>query len=80
VAFVTSLERSERQTLRIQPTDVVCRYSVDRMESGEKLLQVDTHGSADRQIPGKVSQTLQFDEQRARQLWEILGSEFGFRK
>jgi len=40
---------------------------------------LDTHGSNDREIPGKVSQTLQFDETSARALWEILGREFGFK-
>jgi hypothetical protein len=51
---------------------------VDAGASGAKLLQIDTYGSDVRQMPGKVSQTLQFDEARARQLWEVLGREFGF--
>jgi hypothetical protein len=79
VAFVTSLERSDRHTLRIQPSRVVCRYAVDHLASGSKLIQIDTQGSETRQLPGKVSQTLQFDAVRARQLWEVLGKEFGFR-
>jgi hypothetical protein len=42
------------------------------------LIQLDTFGSDERAMPGKKSQTMQFDRQQARQLWEILGREFGF--
>lgn len=43
---------------------------------GRKLLQIDTHGSEDREIPGKVSQSLQLDEDAARHLLAILKREF----
>ncbi|MFC0199296.1 hypothetical protein [Paracoccus rhizosphaerae] len=42
------------------------------MAEGEKLLQIDTYGSADRAIPGKVSQSLQFDRQGAEELAKLL--------
>ena len=45
---------------------------------GHVLLQIDSYGRKDRQIPGKKSQTLQPDELGARQLFDILKREFGF--
>jgi len=78
MAFVKELLHSDHRPLRIQPTQVVCRFSVDEIAAGQRVIQLDTHGSDQREIPGKVSQTLQLDEARARHLWEILGREFGF--
>ena len=78
MAFVKDLIPADRKSLKIQPTQVVCRYSVDEVTPGRKIIQLDTHGSDRREIPGKVSQTLQLDEARARRLWEILRAEFGF--
>lgn len=46
---------------------------------GRKLLQINTSGSASRQIPGKVSQSIQLDERSARQLYDALRSHFGFK-
>jgi hypothetical protein len=41
------------------------------------ILQIDTYGSAARDIPGKASQTLQVDEIGARELLAILKTTFG---
>jgi len=79
MAFIKEFQRSERASLRVQPTQVVCRFAVDEVSPGRRVLQLDTHGSDQREIAGKVSQTLQLDEQRARQLWELIGREFNFR-
>lgn len=78
MAFVKGFVRAASETLRIQPTTVICRYKVGRVAEGAKVLQLDTHGSEIRELPGKVSQTLQLDEARARELWELLGTEFRF--
>lgn len=43
---------------------------------GKKLLQIDSYGRPDREIPGKVSQSLQPDANTAKQLMEILKNEF----
>ena len=40
--------------------------------NGETILQIDSYGSADRQIPGKVSQSLQFGEKGIEALRSIL--------
>ncbi|QIE57838.1 methionyl-tRNA formyltransferase [Pikeienuella piscinae] len=57
---------------------VDCRYLVSERD-GRKVLQLNTYGSANRQIPNKLSQTIQFDEESARSLWRILSTEFGFK-
>ncbi len=77
MAVVRNIERGDREP-KLQPTDVDCAYHVLRRDGGATLIQFDTGGSDDRQDKGKQSQTLQFDSEMARRLWEILGQEFGF--
>jgi hypothetical protein len=50
-------------------------YEVD----GRRLLQINTTGRSDKEMPGKVSQSIQLDESSASQLFGILKSHFGFR-
>jgi hypothetical protein len=57
----------------LQPTTVVCHWSISRNRG---LLQLDTFGSKERQIPGKQSQTLQLTVETARELMRILRDEF----
>lgn len=40
-------------------------------QDGEKFLQINTVGSADRVIPGKVSQTLRLSKEAIEQLAEL---------
>lgn len=54
---------------------VVCGYSAVEVD-GHRIVQLETYGSADRAIPGKVSQTIQLDESSARELVRILRSAF----
>ncbi|MBF9032289.1 methionyl-tRNA formyltransferase [Rhodobacterales bacterium HKCCE3408] len=55
--------------------EVEATYAVFEKD-GKKLLQIDTYGRPEREIPGKVSQSLQFDDVCARELLEILNREF----
>jgi hypothetical protein len=45
---------------------------------GRKFIQVDNYGSAEREIPGKKSQTFQLDVNYARELFDILRDCFHF--
>ena len=45
-------------------------------DEGQKYFQIDTYGRNARKIPGKVSQSLQFDETMAKSLVHILSQEF----
>jgi hypothetical protein len=46
---------------------------------GRKFIQVDSYGRAEREIPGKTSQTFQLDGKFARDLFDILRDCFHFR-
>ena len=54
---------------------VECGYTVFD-SSGQRYLQLDTYGSADRAIPGKVSQSLQFDYASASELRHLIDRFF----
>jgi hypothetical protein len=43
---------------------------------GRKYLQIDTYGKVDREIPGKISQSFQFDREAAVLLKKLLESTF----
>jgi predicted HNH restriction endonuclease len=75
MALVTSLELNtkERQSVH-RPTR--CLYSIIEGSAGERYLQLDTVGSDDREIPDKVSQSIQFDRQAAGQLLQLLHRTF----
>ena len=75
MALVVGLEPEDRDFKSLHPTQVVCKYMIHE-ESGKKILQLNTYGSADRDVPGKLSQTLQFDEDSAAQLAGLLAKEF----
>jgi hypothetical protein len=56
-------------------TEVECGWRITTAD-GETILQLDTYGSNDREISGKVSQTLQFDERTASALLQLLKRAF----
>ena len=78
MAIIVKFEREKRASLRTHPTKLVARFIVDTQDD-EKIMQINTYGSNDRQMPDKLSQTFQLDSKSARQLWEIIGREFNFR-
>ena len=49
------------------------RFNVD----DQILLQLDTYGSDERQIPGKVSQSIQIDRKSAATLLKLIRDTFG---
>jgi hypothetical protein len=61
-----------------QPTDVVAQVKVFDVSGSTLIVQIDTFGSDDREIPGKQSQTLQMGEEAAAQLFRILQKTYGF--
>ena len=79
MALIAEFSKGDR-SLVLHPTTVTCIVHVGRSDDGKTLVQLDTHGSTDREIPGKLSQTLQLDEKAALELWTTLGTEFGFKK
>lgn len=78
MAWIKSLSRSDTQG-KIQPTQVVAVVKVFETEGESRVVQIDTHGSDDREIPGKLSQTIQMGEEAAEQLFIILKDTYGFK-
>ena len=63
----------ERNTVH---SKVCATYSIFN-EADEKYIQIDTYGSADREIPGKISQSIQFDHETAQFLLDLFIKEYG---
>src|SRR5262245_20878059 len=75
MALVTSLEQNTKVRQSVHgPTR--CLYAIVEVPGGERYLQLDTVGSEDREIPDKVSQSIQFDRQAAGQLLQLLHRTF----
>jgi 5-methylcytosine-specific restriction protein B len=68
--FPNPHERSHRHA-----TNVECGWLVVPDGDG-RLLQLETYGSAERQIPGKTSQSIQLDRQHALELLTIIRETF----
>ena len=56
-------------------TEVDCGWTVAELPSG-RILHLETYGSGERSIPGKVSQSLELDADAARELRSILDKAF----
>lgn len=73
VALINDLSKAPRNS-RLQ-NEAECTYNV-LVENGKKYVQLNTYGSKERLHKHVVSQTIQFNEQSAKQLIQILKSEF----
>lgn len=61
MAFIRNINKAEKTRNTVhKPTN--CNYYLFEDSLGNKILQLDTYGSDDQQIPNKVSQSMQFDE------------------
>lgn len=58
------------------PSEVEAELREVRMNGGEKLLQMSTFGSVDRQSRPKVSQTIQLDKEHAIELRRAIDKLF----
>lgn len=65
----------DKANARRHPTVVECGWQIVR-DGDETLLQLSTYGSDQRAAGKKVSQTLQFDQERLRALIEIARQSF----
>lgn len=75
MARVAGLEK-KNLTRNVVHETVDCTYTIFTDGDGRRYFQIDTYGRSDRQIPGKKSQTLQFDAAAVKRLLEILRQEF----
>lgn len=74
MAFISKFapSSSERHT---RHSECDCGWRVTERD-GVQVVQLDTYGSTERKIAGKVSQSLQLDRSGAKDLVEILRSAF----
>jgi 3-oxoacyl-[acyl-carrier-protein] synthase III len=78
MAWIAKVEQHDG-TGRMHPTKVIAHVKIFSVEDGAKVVQIETLGSAERQIPDKISQTFQLGKEAARQLFDILKDTYGFR-
>jgi hypothetical protein len=76
MARVRSLSQGT-QSIRPHESEVDCLYNVVRAPDGTPLLHLSTFGSDMRQSKPKSSQSIQIDEQIARELIALLEATFG---
>jgi hypothetical protein len=75
MARIIGFSRIPSPSNRVHRTQVECGYATIDSD-GARYIQLETYGSGDRQIPGKVSQTLQLDSDAAAQLTKLLSKTF----
>lgn len=64
------------QAVKVHPTEVDCFHQVVSTSDGTRLLHLSTFGSDDRRSGPKSSQSLQLDENSARELLAIIKTTF----
>lgn len=77
MALIRQFREDSGSSARPHSTEVDCGWFVLSGSGDERLLQLNTFGSDDRQTAPSVSQTLQINETGARELMEILRAAFG---
>ena len=75
MARITHFNPSTRDRYSIHDPIEADILSFER--DGRKVLQIDTRGRANRDLPGKVSQSIQLDAAAALELKRIIEKHFG---
>lgn len=71
MALITEFFERRSDRNRRSPSVTACGWR-SFTSQGDTFLQLDTYGSADREIPGKTSQSIQVDHAGAEQLMRII--------
>ena len=71
---VSKMKREDKERNAIHDS-VDATYTVFE-KNGGRYFQIDTYGRSSRDIPGKLSQTIQFDKKSALKLIELLAKAF----
>jgi hypothetical protein len=74
VALIKRFTRAGKTIGRVHG-GVECGYAIFDAD-GERYLQLDTYGSAAREIPGKTSQSIQLDSDSAAELKRLIARAF----
>lgn len=75
---MVKIQALTRSSGDIQPhkTESICTFQTVSGVDGEVLLHIATYGSAERAMPGKASQQIQFTESGARELLDAILTTF----
>jgi hypothetical protein len=75
---MVKIQAVTRSSSSIQPhkTESICTFQTVSGLDGEVLLHIATYGSAERAMPGKASQQMQFTESGAGELLAAIFSTF----
>ena len=79
MAVITSFEHVKGTNPARHRTEVDAKDFIFGGGRDGPIVQINTYGSAEREFPDKVSQTIQLDRKAAEILWKILGQEYGFK-
>jgi hypothetical protein len=71
MALIKKLEKIEKQRNSVHD-EVEGAYTIFTDSKGNKILQIDTYGSTNRQLKGKVSQSIQLSKESAKELLNII--------
>lgn len=71
---LNAIHRSDKERNKVH-NQVEATYSVFEI-AGEKYVQLDTYGEADRKTPSRASQIIQIDKNTAKYLVDLLKREF----
>jgi hypothetical protein len=74
MALIQKFERLHGGSVTFR-TEVDCGWRVGDAR-GRRILHLETYGSPDRERQGKISQAIELDEERARELQRILREAF----
>lgn len=75
MAFVKSISELPALHNARPHSDTDCTWRISERH-GSRVLQLDTYGSPERKDRGTISQSLQFDEERAVELLEVIVAGF----
>jgi hypothetical protein len=73
---VTTIEKITKDRVVIHEKVYTTYSAFDNC--GRHYVQIDTYGRSDRELPGKISQSIQLDENSARYLFDLLKAEYNF--
>ena len=73
---VNNFERLNKQRNQLHDKVYATYSTFDTF--GKHYVQIDTYGRSDRDIAGKISQSIQLDKESAKYIFELLRAEFNF--
>jgi hypothetical protein len=74
MALISELTERKKERVHVHG-EVECGYTTFERD-GSRYLQLDTYGSEEREIPGKISQSIQLNAESAAQLKALIERTF----